>query len=103
MKRAIKVKWIEALRSRKYRQGKGCLLWSGGYCCLGVLCHVVDPKMKFWEPSSGKLPRKIATMCSCKCDPSVVVASSGVRTTLSLLNDEGTSFKKIANLIEEQL
>jgi hypothetical protein len=37
---AVKEKWIEALRSGDYEQGKGALSIAGTYCCLGVLCEI---------------------------------------------------------------
>jgi hypothetical protein len=49
MKKTVKKKWVEALRSGKYRQGRGYLRSTvrtsavdggGGYCCLGVLCDI---------------------------------------------------------------
>lgn len=33
-------KWVEALRSGKYRQTKYQLAKRGRYCCLGVGCEV---------------------------------------------------------------
>jgi len=33
-------RWLEALRSDKYRQGSNALLRNGFYCCLGVLCSI---------------------------------------------------------------
>ena len=33
--------WVEALRSGKYKQGKGRLRDGDTYCCLGVLCDLV--------------------------------------------------------------
>lgn len=37
----VKVKWLQALRSGDYRQGKYRLKGEGGsFCCLGVLCDV---------------------------------------------------------------
>lgn len=48
MKAEIKARWIEALRSGKYEQGKRALHPYGSkFCCLGVLCDVVDPSK--WE------------------------------------------------------
>jgi hypothetical protein len=38
----IKRKWLEALRSGKYAQGRNALLHEGKYCCLGVLCDAHD-------------------------------------------------------------
>lgn len=40
MNKTLKNKWIKALRSGKYEQGKGNLNHDGRYCCLGVLCEV---------------------------------------------------------------
>lgn len=44
----IKARWIKALRSRKYQQAQGRLREMDiGYCCLGVLCDVIEPRG--WE------------------------------------------------------
>lgn len=44
MKQAIKRKWITALRSGKFKQGKRRLKNTDGtFCCLGVLACLVDP------------------------------------------------------------
>jgi hypothetical protein len=37
-------KWLEALRSGKYKQGRGQLVLGDAYCCLGVLCEVAGAK-----------------------------------------------------------
>lgn len=40
----LKAKWIEALRSGRYKQGRGGLRDGDNcYCCLGVLADLVDP------------------------------------------------------------
>lgn len=36
----LKAKWIEALRSGKYKQTRQILRDGNGHCCLGVLCEV---------------------------------------------------------------
>lgn len=36
----LKAKWVEALRSGNYQQGRYSLKKDGKYCCLGVLCEV---------------------------------------------------------------
>lgn len=41
--RARKARWVEALRSGKYKQGKGRLRDGDCFCCLGVGCDVYDP------------------------------------------------------------
>ena len=37
-------KWLKALRSGKYKQGKDTLENEGKFCCLGVLQKVADGK-----------------------------------------------------------
>lgn len=40
----VKAKWVEALRSGKYLQGKHSLRTvDDKFCCLGVFCDVIDP------------------------------------------------------------
>ncbi|NBQ68164.1 MAG: hypothetical protein EBU46_04735, partial [Nitrosomonadaceae bacterium] len=55
MKAEIKQRWLNALRSGKYKQGEGSLrqLDNEGkpqYCCLGVLCdlHRISTKRAGW-------------------------------------------------------
>lgn len=40
MRECVKDKWVAALKSGKYKQGRGQLNGENGYCCLGVLCEV---------------------------------------------------------------
>ena len=58
-------KWLEALESGKYTQGVGYLKKSAvdvegtehtSYCCLGVLCDLIDPNG--WNDSSDSRMRK---------------------------------------------
>ena len=43
-------KWTKALRSGKYKQRKGLLQDSYGYCCLGVACDIfIKDKEKIVE------------------------------------------------------
>lgn len=43
MDKAIKKKWVKALRSGRYKQGAARLFdeKDGTHCCLGVLCRVM--------------------------------------------------------------
>ena len=62
---ALKRKWLAALRSGEYTQGRGFLARATGeeneageplheFCCLGVLCDIVDPNgWSFCKPLSG--------------------------------------------------
>lgn len=42
MSKELRKKWIDALRSGDYEQGKGYLRQHDYFCCLGVLCDLVD-------------------------------------------------------------
>jgi hypothetical protein len=41
----LKARWIAVLRSGEYSQGTGKLKSKDGYCCLGVLCMLKEPRM----------------------------------------------------------
>lgn len=51
MNKEIKERWIEALESGKYPQGRGALrrtrpnASADEFCCLGVLCDIMEPEM----------------------------------------------------------
>jgi len=51
MNKEIKKLWLEALRSGKYKQGRGQLHnpSENVFCCLGVLCDIVD-KNNIYKP-----------------------------------------------------
>lgn len=40
MKKTIADKWVKALRSGDYKQGRGLLCENDKFCCLGVLCDI---------------------------------------------------------------
>jgi hypothetical protein len=50
-------KWIAALRSGQYNQGRGKLKSSNGYCCLGVLCDVLPSEAGVWSSQVIVYPR----------------------------------------------
>jgi hypothetical protein len=43
MDEKVKAKWLEALRSGKYKQGRQGLRKVDSFCCLGVLCDLLNP------------------------------------------------------------
>lgn len=55
MNKRIKTKWIRALRSGKYEQGKGSLKDGSNFCCLGVLCdlHAKETNRGKWLGGDG--------------------------------------------------
>lgn len=110
MKKRIKKLWLKALRSGKYKQGKGCLRADRKYCCLGVLCDVyAKEKGERWGASDDA--RFYSMHGEIHVLPTPVMRWAGLNDSnpflgdenAAPLNDNGTSFKKIANLIEKHL
>ena len=113
----IKQRWVAALRSDKYKQGIGKLRHKDDtFCCLGVLCDLAaQAGIGVWEFTEngthfvtelqrveGSLPHAVVLWAGVgSATPSVRTA--GTSCALPLLNDHGTSFSEIANLIEESL
>ena len=93
------LKWIEALRSGKYAQGKGALQTEDGYCCLGVACEVIIPKKKQKRDSSKRLKGSFPETPSPKwlIEVNDDYQEKTGKDTLSTLNDEyEETFKQIA-------
>lgn len=98
-------KWVAALRSGEYKQGKGALQSKDGYCCLGVGCDIFIPKDKQVLDPMGLLMGSYPN--SQLLAPSWLPAinldySNKNKTMLSTLNDNGKSFDEIADLIEKE-
>ena len=112
-----KDRWVTALRSGDYVQTEGtlCRVEDGPdgvdtYCCLGVLCELVPntTKDKLDDDGDGvvfsytynkttgigRLPKDISGIAN---------LSVGIETLLVQMNDDGASFKEIANHIENNL
>lgn len=102
----LKEKWLEALRSGKYRQGRGKLRNKDDeFCCLGVLCDLVEPNAwNHYQDGIGSDPwhhhENVAF-------PGYHISSrAGVvskEEALAHLNDQGATFAEIADYIEENL
>jgi hypothetical protein len=109
MKKDIKEKWIKALRSGKYSQATNRLRCGNSFCCLGVLCDVVDPSL--WtdyrdDPLyySFKYKDDLSTLGV----PGTLKEDIGLKPTdaltLANLNDiKGFSFLEIADYIEKNI
>lgn len=112
MNREIKAKWIEALRSGKYEQGKSQLrTLNDKYCCLGILCTLrTDGEWKQWcEPDEDGLAE---IGCwefkgnSEWLDGSYLLEigmTSEEESALADMNDSGKTFAEIADYIEKNL
>jgi len=104
MNRDLKDKWVKALTSGKYKQGRN-LLRDGEdrYCCLGVLCDLVNPTAWTWEEDP-----KVYSHFQTTEFPSDLIRSvelnEGVAADLTLLNDtHGKTFYEIAEYIQEHV
>jgi hypothetical protein len=51
----LKEKWITALRSGEFRQGREVLKRDGTYCCLGVLAEIAAPELLADPKAGGRL------------------------------------------------
>jgi hypothetical protein len=123
----IAEQWVTALRSGKYEQGVGQLFDGEKYCCLGVLCDIYATEThqgKWWEADeddyglyyfdaglrdkhgmapkdeylSDVPPLKVRKWAGMENKMGVISPS---KQTLTQLNDDGNSFKKIAKVIEK--
>ena len=98
-------KWVEALRSGKYKQGTGCLRSKDDeFCCLGVLADVVNSSN--WVLRDGGI--NAYGWLTYKCDlPDRLIPDGSINNLQIILmemNDEiGYSFERIADWIEENL
>jgi hypothetical protein len=102
MKADIKQRWVEALRSESYQQGPSMLRsQENRFCCLGVLCDLVDPKG--WQIDGdrfahggyiGHLPCEIRA---------VAIISDDQCFSLMGMNDNGLTFPTIADWIEANI
>ena len=126
MKRKIAKKWVEALRSGQYVQGKESLCQQDGasketFCCLGVLCDLyareVNDGSGFLDdvaPASGNylfrigmtgsvdetiLPNEVMSWSGMQSDN----GESGEGDCLAQRNDKGQTFEEIANKIENSV
>lgn len=117
MNQDIKKKWVAALRSGEYKQGRNSLKnHEGEYCCLGVLCDLaVREGLKVEEkfhPSNrqysfdgdfGFLPLSVRQWAQLS-ESSPTLTSGEDKEKLDCLNDlYRLTFNEIADLIEEQL
>lgn len=123
MKKTIAEKWVQALRSGKYKQGREVLHnnedGKDTYCCLGVLCDLYQQDRR---SKKKKMLDVESRWCNVAYDgedthlPDAVREWAGMKTkdgmwnnedmdaTLVYLNDEKRSnFKTIANVIEKNV
>ncbi len=109
-------KWLEALRSGEYKQGKQELLTirknEKTYCCLGVACKIVGHG-KILEKTYGStylgLPSHLKNLYTKKCSFTKLPKElknkdgEGLAIKVANMNDDGKKFKTIANWVEKNV
>jgi hypothetical protein len=113
MKSELKRKWVEALRSGKYEQGRLQLrTHDNKFCCLGVLCDIVDSSK--WKPAdvddeyyNGYFYDGIreGSPLTYRILPDSLLEQVGCRMEayLSNANDNHDTFEQIADYIEREV
>ena len=113
--------WVAALRSGDYTQTEGSLNDGEGFCCLGVLCNLIDSDGWFrsgisgygWTAGDGIPnpsvhilgPRSRSRNVTAKGLPDnyplIILDGATTAQRLANMNDEGYTFEEIADYIEE--
>ena len=103
----LKAKWVEALRSEKYKQAIGLLKDGDSFCCLGVLCSVMGADWTSGDPvlvkDDEEFPLKDSMGDELLGDSGVRLAGIKEQMLLAEMNDNGKSFAEIADYIEAHL
>lgn len=119
MDKKIKARWVKALRSGKYRQGRRSLRSKEGdrFCCLGVLCDlhrkevggkwIKDDyragKRRGAMEGGGTLPTAVSKWAGLGKDDNPSIKIRGHVQAAACHNDAGCRFSTIAKAIEAQL
>ena len=110
---------IEKLRSDEYTQTKGILRDCKGFCCLGVACDIsglsnwkkktednTDSIFYFmYQGDTEGLPKKVQEyygFASNNGNFTIKREHGYISTSLAYLNDQGKTFKEIADIIENK-
>jgi hypothetical protein len=97
----IKQKWIKALRSRKYKQGRGRLRMGDKYCCLGVLMAIQNADDSLYD--GRPIPSKwFLGGLSIKAAYTLIAANDGKVNILTNAEMKKHSFREIANYLERE-
>ncbi len=110
---SLKQKWIDALRSGKFKQAQKTLkLDHGGghesFCCLGVLCEI-SALGRWTKHHNGtyQIPINEQTRFFGSTIPDYMLSKIGLNSidqnALVRMNDSGESFEAIANHIENEI
>lgn len=101
--------WLAALRSGQYLQAQEALRTDEGFCCLGVACDIASkhggPQWtdhpsygREYDGEEGSLPGWLAEWLAKSRDH-----GESLFTRLAKLNDNGSKFPELADIIEKEL
>ena len=96
-------KWVKALRSGKFRQGRGALVGKDDnrhttYCCLGVACVVAGEKPKDLVGVGELTERTMAWLGLSDGNPEIGEFNYAIWAN----DSDKRSFRQIADLIEKR-
>lgn len=95
--------WILALESGDYKQGEGGLRIHDRYCCLGLMCEVMQAD---YDPDWGALTPALAGLIGLRSTWGCPVEFTGqyqpdCPDALANLNDTGSTFEEIAAILRK--
>ena len=103
------VRWVSALRYGKHPQARSFLRTDGGFCCLGVGCHVYDPRRwrLFGDQWSylgavGELPHAVVEAFQLRTPDGRYGPCPEIDSLVSA-NDRGATFRELADLIFDEM
>lgn len=106
-------KWVEALESGKFDQGKNALCMNDRYCCLGVACEISDigvektirDNLTYYGDGSQAAPEIIWKHYGLRDaigEFKMAETHDGeIFKALTEMNDSGMTFKEIAKYIRK--
>ncbi len=119
MDKIIKAKWVAALRSGVYVQGRNALRKGNSFCCLGVLCDIyaAETNKGHWDDvlfvtgeeenpvvDMDVLPFEVWKWAGISsANPYLTDPNRGKDRELAAINDDGADFESIATIIETEL
>lgn len=113
MKKRQMERWVKALRSGKFKQGKFRLhnILADTYCCLGIACEINkkhlaigcddDGNNMSYDNEDKALPVSIREYMGLKSAVGLGTHTNDEHFCLERLNDSGKSFTEIADIIEQ--
>jgi len=109
----LQKKWIKALRSGKYKQGRNYLRTNKNeFCCFGVLCDISEDNAEWrFRPQHSaysiviEYPTQKLNFASMSMPPLELTKEVGLKPSevnqIVKMNDSGASFEGISNKLME--